>query len=170
LGTFLNDLAFGRVGEEVVISSLAWMLKELHIADAKEYDIRDEETWMKIEVKTDRWALKTGNICLELWSHVYRQSEGWLQYSTADALAYVMCDTCHTPREIDVYDFPRLKSHVFYDVLHEDWWSTAVGLGRIVNARHHGNTHVRNLLLPREHLGGFLMDQIVLDGQKERVE
>lgn len=127
----------------------------------KGYDLIDKHKWLKVEVKRDSWTLSTGNLALEIWSHIDKRNEGWMQYSDADILSYLMCEKeTKSPRLLALYRLAALKDFVLFNCLEQDWFCSAPKMGRISDARFSHNTHVRNLLLPRSHAQPFLLREI----------
>lgn len=160
---FLGDLDFGKNGEAVVKAILDKRVDGVQALNEKGFDLRDDLTWQKIEVKSDRWALKTNNICLELWSHIGIKSEGWLQYSPAEVLAYVLYSQRGSKaEELIFYNLIGLRDYVYWSILLGDWNNPSPQDGRIVAAKLNGSVQVRNLLLPRQKLRPYMLESIRL--------
>lgn len=132
----------------------------LEVIGIKDYDFISPVTAQKIEVKTDRWTYKTGNVCLELWSHIEKKHEGWMQYSKAEILAYLIMDEDIQPKCLDVYNFIALKDYVYWTVLDGDWYNKKPKVGRIVSTVKNVNPNVVNLIISKEDVSQFLIETI----------
>lgn len=154
--SFLNDLSFGQEGEAYLKE---WIEKRGASAELTEdkasCDIILPATNTKIEVKSDRWTLTTGNICLELWSHLPNGTPGWVQVASADVLAYLLYNERNVVADVLFYNFWGLRDFIFWNVLNGDWYNEKPLLGEIKSAGAAGNTKVRNLLIPRRSLRNF---------------
>ena len=160
---FLGDLDFGKEGEKVVEEILNKRTDALKVLNEKGLDLRDDTTWQKIEVKSDRWTLRTGNICLELWSQVEMRSEGWFQHSPAEVLAYVLYDQKGYKAEtVLFYNFIGLRDFIYWNILKGDWNYDNPSLGKITNAKWGGAKNARNLLVPQDKIKLFLLESITL--------
>jgi hypothetical protein len=66
--TFVKDLKFGKLYEQITLNMFLQNENDkftLSSGKFTAYDIINETTGDKYEVKSCRWAYKTGNICIE---------------------------------------------------------------------------------------------------------
>jgi hypothetical protein len=63
--TFTNDLSFGNQYEKKYATYKGFKNYIIKEGKFKPYDIRDLDTNIKYEVKTDRYTHRTGNMCIE---------------------------------------------------------------------------------------------------------
>lgn len=145
--SFLDDLAFGEGGEQYFVDLLKEKNIVAKISAEPNYDILVESKWVKCEVKADRRAHKTGNLCLELFSHIGNLNPGWMQYSIADILVYLFYDDLGIEvKDVKLYDLHLLRSFVFWSILGGDWFCSHPLAGKVLPAT--SNPNVRNLILP----------------------
>lgn len=128
---------------------------EAKIIESSLCDIVVTKSNMKLEVKADRWISQTGNLCLEMYSHIELKSEGWLQYSVADVLVYLAITEDNRVSNMWLYDFSSLKGFVFWEVLSGNWLCANPKIGRIVPSS--SSPKVRNLLVPTKKVERFLL-------------
>ena len=164
--SFLNDLTFGGEGEEWLEQWLEYQgIPCENTKKQKGHDILIPNSYVKIEVKSDRYALKTGNILFEIWSHKDLKHPGWIQYSSAEILCYLLYKD-KVVREIILYDFMSLRHFVFWNIMGGSWYNKPI-LGIVKTGTVIRNNNVNNLLIPREHLRNFEVDVSTLKQRKE---
>lgn len=150
----MKDLQFGEQYEHYIAQWLQEHNVEAKIVDSSLCDIVLTKSNIKLEVKADRWISQTGNLCLELYSHIDLGNEGWLQYSVADILVYLAVNKYKVDKML-FYDFPSFKGYVFWEILGGDWLCSRPKIGRIVPSS--SSPKVRNLLVPAEEMEAFLL-------------
>jgi len=108
------DLKFGARGEDVIYNYLRHSPKTkviMDVSQAKTFQEEDvdfivqtiDNQVYKVEIKTDRQADRTGNICYETRSN---SNEGCLSRSTADYVFYV------TAKKIYVFNLKDVRYHI----------------------------------------------------------
>lgn len=89
---FNNSLSFGKQAELQLdeIFSRWYQIEEVSLADERKLGIdriftKADGTKLKVEYKADKWALKTGNIFIEL---EVSGKPGWTKKTVADIVVY----------------------------------------------------------------------------------
>ena len=93
---FQADVRIGKVAEEIFLQHISKPgTISLQITGRwKWWDVMVfDKTNTTYEIKNDSWIKKTGNLCIELWSHKKLEHLGWIHYSSADYLVYFMSAT-----------------------------------------------------------------------------
>lgn len=152
--SFLESLDFGKGGEAYLIDWLGQRGVEVEYVNERGYDLFITSTGIKVETKSDRYALYTNNILFELWSHIDRKSPGWVQHSPAEVLCYLLYNRKGEVEEVLFYDFPMMRSFLLWVVLGGSWYNQPI-MGELKNARAAGSPKAVNLLLPKHHLRSF---------------
>ena len=136
---FLADVRFGKVAEDIFANELKYQghLIVQATGNWKWWDIYDMTDDITYEIKRDTWIKKTGNLCIELFSHKKHGQIGWVFYSKSDYLIYFMSDAEYLKipmKEIREYvqNPDNLKGK------------------RKVSGWSRGNSEVQNVLVPYE--------------------
>ena len=145
-------MAFGEKGEDWLVECLEKGGLECAKVDEKHFDIVLKQSNLKIEVKSDRNALATGNILFEIWSCWRLRSLGWAQSSTCDILCYLLYGDDGNVGEILFYDFLSLKANILWTAMAGSWYNKPTE-GKFVSSRN--NKGVRNLILPKKYCEKF---------------
>lgn len=113
--SFMNDLSFGKKGEDLVYSTAigrGHTIKD--VRDILEFRKRDIDFIIdeyECEVKTDRRIAKTNNLFIETESVSYKTnkiSKGWFDYCEAEYLFYLDWEN----KILYIYKFDDIKEYI----------------------------------------------------------
>ena len=82
---FITDLQFGNEYEKIFCDIMKFEEFNISTGNFKEYDIIDLKTGKKYEIKSDRLAYKTGNLCIE---YMCNKKLSGISTTTADYYGY----------------------------------------------------------------------------------
>ena len=114
---FLHDLEDGKKAEQYI----AKLYKEnfyptcdyisFHIG--KEYDISfsfPRKDSIHVEVKFDKFAVKSGNLCFEMQDHKGRPSG--IMATEADLMVFIVAKSLNSKKQIFEFDVPELRDFI----------------------------------------------------------